>query len=161
MNPLTAYPSVPRPDVGRVPPPSSAFDWLRVASIVATRPGRANQSEAPADGRDGMLIYSSTGQKLRAAILCGCGGTAAPATALMPQRGVDSRGHVIREQNPLVRLPYGQHNGYTNFIGALAVRAARTVPVIQAYRYAGQLPLDQQPKIRKPAPWLDPTLGRP
>jgi hypothetical protein len=151
-----------RPDIDRVPPKASAFDWLRVASMQNPRPGAANQSEAPYETEvDDLRIWTDYGQRLRAKILCACGGTAAPATALSPQRGIDSRGHVIREQNPLVRLPYGQHNGYTNFIGALAVRAARTVPVIQAYRYAGQMPLDQQPKIRKPAPWLDPTLGRP
>jgi hypothetical protein len=126
------------------------------------RPG-ANQAEAPYEvpQNAGTRIYSDQGQKLRLAILCGCGGTAAPATATVPQAGRDSRGRVIREQNPLVRRPYGQHNGYQNFIGAFAARQARTVPVIQAYRYGGQLPLDQQPKLRKPAPWLDPTLGRP
>lgn len=131
--------------------------------MVATRPGIANQSEAPyeASTNQGQRIYSDQGQKLRLAILCGCGGSAAPATATVPQAGRDSRGRVIREQNPLVRRPYGQHNGYQNFIGAFAARQARTVPVIQAYRYGGQLPLDQQPKLRKPAPWLDPTLGRP
>jgi len=160
---VQSYASIPRPDIDRVPPRGSAFDWLRVASIVATRPGISNQSEAPYEEsrNQGQRIYSSQGQALRRAILCSCGGDAMPATALMPQRGIDSRGHVVREQNPLVRLPYGQHNGYTNFIGALAVRAARTIPVINAYRYGGQLPLDQQPKLRKPAPWLDPTLGRP
>jgi hypothetical protein len=151
-----------RPDVARVPPRGGAFDWLRLASLVTVRPG-AHQAEAPYEVpmNSGTRIYSDQGQKLRAAILCSCGGTAAPATAVTPQAGVDSRGHVIREQNPLVRRPYGQHNGYQNFIGAFAARQARTIPVIQAYRYGGQLPLDQQPKLRKPAPWLDPTLGRP
>jgi hypothetical protein len=153
-----------RPDLDRVPPRTSAFDWLRMASLQVPRPS-SHQAEAPYDVPlpVGTKIYSDQGQKLRAAILCSCGGTAAPATATQPlQRGtVDSRGHVIREMNPLVRRPYGQHNGYQNFIGAFAARQARTVPVISAFRYGGQLPLDQQPKLRKPAPWLDPTLGRP
>jgi len=153
-----------RPDIDRVPPKGGAFDWLRVASIQNPRPGAANQSEAPYESAvDDLRIWTDYGQCLRAAILCSGGGDAAPATALtkLSRAGADSRGHVIREMNPLVRRPYGQHNGYTNLIGAFAGRMARTVPVIQAYRYAGQLPLDQQPKIRKPAPWLDPTLGRP
>lgn len=162
---MKLWASIMRPDVARVPPPEARYDWLRMASTAATRPGISNQSEAPYEATQnlGTRIYSDQGQQLRAAILCSCGGNAAPATATMPlRRGmVDSRGHVIREQNPLVRRPYGQHNGYQNFIGAFAARQARTVPVIAAFRYGGQLPLDQQPKLRKPAPWLDPTLGRP
>lgn len=89
-------------------------------------------------------------------------GRAWPQTATRPAIGHDAVGTVIREQLPVVRLPFGQHNGFQDFIGAFLARPAITKAVVERLGYQGQLPLDQQPKLMKRfPPWADPTLGAP
>lgn len=117
----------------------------------------------------GLRIRSVQGQLFRNAILRrnrgrDLAGAGFPQTVHRgPRVGVDSAGSVVREMAPLWKPPSGSPSqpGYRDLYGAFAARAAFTIPIIQAFRYSGQLPLDQQPIIKKPNPWDDPQRGRP
>lgn len=75
-----------------------------------------------------------------------------------PAIGHDAVGNVVREQVPLVRLPFGQRS-FTDFVGAFVARPATIRPVIALGGYQGQLPMTEQSKLIKPKPWSDPTRG--
>lgn len=132
-------------------------------ATITTRPG-CNQAER--DPRSGAADVSDAGRLFRRAVERAPNtprrmqGKNWPQTAGMPAIGHDAAGDVVREQLPLVRLPFGQHNGYQDFIGAFQARSAKIRPIIERLGYQGQLPLDQQPKLTKRfMPWNDPTLG--
>lgn len=145
----------------------AAPGWLSVGMAYTANPHK-NQSEGSPTA-DGLLIRSPWGQRFRNAILfSGSGkdlaGTGFPQTAFHPKIGKDSAGKVVREMSPLYNPPSGGGGsaaGYRDLIGAFATRAAYAIIVVNAIRYKGQLPLDQQPEIKKPLPWSDPTRGSP
>lgn len=127
-----------------------------------------NAAEAnPAGG--GLQIRSPQGQAFRNAILrrnrgTDLAGAGTPQTVHVgPAIGHDAAGDVVREMSPLWKPPSGSPSqpGYRDLFGTFASRAAFTIPIIAAMRYAGQLPLSQQPILKKANPWDDPTRGRP
>jgi len=128
-----------------------------------------NAAEADPMEGSGLRIRSPQGQAFRNAILrANCGrdlaGCGEPQTVHRgPATGHDAAGNVVREMAPLWKPPSGSPSqpGYRDLFGAFAARAAFTIPIIAAMRYQGQLPLDQQPILKKPNPWDDPTRGRP
>lgn len=162
-----------RPDLGAT---VAASDWVGIASVQQMRPS-FNQAEADYTAESGLAIYSDEGQRFRNAIMhSGYRTREAPqAQMLGPGRFFrdsgcrcptntakeDRTGRVIREQAPVVRRPFGQHNGYQDFFGAFAARAAVTIPVVPRILFQGQVPLDLQPLVHKPDPWADPTRGKP
>lgn len=185
----TVFAAFARPDIHITEPPEAAWVISGSYPTSLTRP-TFNQSEADFQSRQGLAIYSREGQAFRNAIVHrarplatlavpqkqilyrhgadggpGPGGrTAERGGPLGMQRSVgtrDGRGVVIREMAPLRREPYGQHNGYQDFVGAFLARVATTIPVVAAIRYQGQAPLFLQPKVIKPDPWNDPSRGRP
>lgn len=108
-------------------------------------------AEAPAPS------HSHTGTLFRLAILCGCSARDVPQTAKHPEAGRhDWAGGVVRSQAPLFK-----ETGYRDLIGAFLAKPAKQVTVLSAIRYSGQLPMDEQPTLKKPNPWSDPTRGRP
>lgn len=127
-----------------------------------------NASEAdPVTGAP-LAIRSPQGQAFRNAILRrnlgpDLTGAGIPQDFGVPVIGIDSAGSVVREMSPLYKPPSGSKSkpGYRDLFGAFAARAAFTIPIVAALRYKGQLPLDQQPTIKKPNPWDDPTRGLP
>jgi hypothetical protein len=170
--PFAIFSSQQKPDLGTY---TRAPWWTRAASIQSTYPG-TNQSEGDYRSRSGLAIYSDYGQRFRNAIMHRSTPAALRTKPQMQKVGAqnqpgsagpqgtrfrDSTGVVIREMMPLLRAPYGQHNGYQDFIGAFAARAAYIIPVVAGIRYQGQLPTSQQPIIPKANPWDDPTRGRP
>lgn len=140
--------------------PSAARVWaLYAEGSQHARPG-TNQAET-------AVAFSAEGQRFRNAIIRTryvpeeMGGRNWPQDYDRGAIGRDSVGNVVREQLPVVRLPYGQKNGYQDLIGSFGSRAALSRPVVAAQRYKGQLPMDQQPRIYKPKPWMDTTRGAP
>lgn len=141
--------------------------WLAMAMLHDSYPTN-NASEAdPVEGAH-LRIRSPQGQAFRNAILrrnrgTDLAGAGVPQDVGQPVIGIDSAGSVVREMSPLYNPPSGSksHPGYRDLFGAFAARAAFSIPIIAALRYKGQLPLDQQPIIKKPNPWDDPTRGNP
>jgi hypothetical protein len=139
--------------------------WLGNAEGRPEARPLANQAEA--DPAAGPAAFSTYGQRFRAAIIGSgmfpafMGAHAAPQIATRGAIGHDAAGNVVREMLPLYRGPWGQKNGYQDLIGAFGARAAYMKPVVAALRYKGQIPMDQQPRLKKAKPWMDPTLGQP
>lgn len=110
-----------------------------------------NEAEAPAPS------HSAEGTRLRLGILCRCPAQDSPQTAKHPERGQhDWAGGVVRSQTALYK-----EGPYMDFIGAFMAKPAKTVTVLSAIRYKGQLPMNEQPMLEKPNPWSDPTRGSP
>lgn len=142
---------------------------MLVAATIHDNYPSDNASEALSTGQTALNIRSRTGQPFRNAILRrgarsgDLSGDGDPQTAKHANTGRDAAGVVVRQMSPLWKPPSGSPSqpGYRDLFGAFAARAAFTIPVIAALRYKGQLPLDQQPTVRKPNPWDDPTRGSP
>ena len=111
------------------------------------RPLRVNESEY------GTPQTSKYGQAFRRAVR----GRTAPARlgsrGLEPAEGAG----LVREQPPVLQ----SHAMYHDLIGAFAARVAIVRPVVARRPYFGELPLDQQPKIKRVNPWEDPLRGAP
>jgi hypothetical protein len=139
--------------------------WL--ANAEGRPEARPLQNQAEADPMAGPAAFSREGQRFRNAVINSpmspavMGTRATPQIATRAAIGHDAAGNVVREQLPLYRGPWGQKNGYQDLIGAFGARAAYIKPVVAALRYKGQLPMDQQPRLVKVKPWMDPTLGQP
>lgn len=87
------------------------------------------------------------------------GGMAGP-DAPHPSAGGQRRQAGLVQQYPGIYYPIGIK--VRGQVGVNVVRAARAVPVLRSNPgYAGQLPMSQQPLIKKPLPWSDPTRGQP
>lgn len=140
--------------------------WLMFAEArpVESRP---LQNQAEADAIAGPAAFSRTGQMFRNAIIGAknnpavTGATTAPQNAFRGAIGHDAAGNVVREMDPLYRGPWGQKNGYQDLIGSFGAQAAFIKPVIRALRYQGQMPTEEQPRMYKPKPWMDPDRGSP
>lgn len=113
-------------------------------------PGR-NQAEPPPPS------HSTQGMRLAAAVYLNSQSRDVPQTAVHPEQGRhDWRGEVVRQQAPLFRP-----TGWRDLIGAFVARVAKQKTVLNAILYKGQLPMSEQPKLKKPDPWSDPTRGAP
>ena len=141
--------------------------WLAMAMTHDAYPTNNAAEADPIQGAS-LRIRSPEGQAFRNAILrrnrgTDLAGAGVPQDVGRPVVGIDSAGSVVREMSPLYNPPSGtkSHPGYRDLFGAFAARAAFSIPIIAALRYKGQLPLDQQPIIKKPTPWNDPTRGMP
>jgi hypothetical protein len=141
--------------------------WLAMAMVHDNYPTNNAAEADPVQGAS-LCIRSPQGQAFRNAILrrnrgVDLAGAGIPQDVDHGMIGIDSAGSVVREMSPLYNPPSGtkSHPGYRDLFGAFAARAAFSIPIIAALRYKGQLPLDQQPIIKKPNPWDDPTRGSP
>jgi hypothetical protein len=84
----------------------------------------------------------------------------APATSAYGQglRASIARRHVVNNPAP-VGTNYS--NQFGGVFGAFAARPAQNRGVYARKGYGGIFPMDQQPRITRPDPWSDPTLGEP
>lgn len=84
----------------------------------------------------------------------------APATSA---RGEQFRASVVSARVVYRAAPVGpgQTLLHKEIFGAFAVRPAFNRMVFAPSGYSGSFPLDQQPLIRRPNPWSDPTRGAP
>lgn len=72
-------------------------------------------------------------------------------------RSAVAGGRVVQTRAPVAAPTYK----YRNLVGSVVARPASNRYVFAPTGYGGLLPLGEQPLLRKPNPWSDPTRGAP